>query len=301
MKSETEKPEVHQPSDKKAPGFWLYTADYERDMQILSLAAQGLWSRMLCWMSDNEAHRGFLELPTGAPMEVRDVAARVGKSPKEVERSIAEMERIGTFSRDGRGCIYCRRMARDTHISDVRRQAAKSRMDSAKRAADGTFAGDFAGAKQASKSEQNPTVTASVSVPVSFPDSSSKEQTAAAIVELPRQSDFPQTDAAIRRRCPTADLPIVVRITEAATREYLSVDGPKIPPPDDAVIAAAVEEAARQTPKQTGPGLFLRTVPAVIRSWAELGRHPPPARSQIVDPVLEAGKRDMELRKGLGR
>lgn len=113
---------------------------------------------------------------------------------------------------------------------------------------------------------------------------------------FPRQSDYPLTDAAIRGRCPTADLPIVVRITEAAVREYLSVDAPKINPPDDAMIAAAVEEAARQSPKQAGPGLFLRTVPSVIKTWAQLGRHPPPSQPRS-DPIVEAAKRDWEQRQ----
>lgn len=168
MKTKNDTPEVQEPkSDKKSPGFWFYTADYERDMQILSLAAQGLWSRMLCWMSENEAHRGFAELPTGSQLSGGDIASKVGKSLAVVQKLIDEMERVGIFSRDDRGCIYCRRMARDTHISTVRRAAANSRMETSKRAANGSFAGCFAGAKDQAKEEQNPTVTASVPVPVS--------------------------------------------------------------------------------------------------------------------------------------
>jgi hypothetical protein len=159
--------ETQEHSDRKAPGFWFYTADYERDMQILSLAAQGLWSRMLCWGHENEAHRGFLELPTGQPMTKWDIASRVGKTVREIERCIMEMERIGTFSTDARGCIYSRRMARDTHISEVRREAAKHRLEASKRAAGGTFAGEFVPPKQPAKDEQKPTVTASDSASAS--------------------------------------------------------------------------------------------------------------------------------------
>jgi hypothetical protein len=151
----------------KAPGFWFYTADYEKDVQILSLASQGLWSRMLCWAHDNEPHRGFLELPTGEPMSKWDIASRAGKTIRETEKCLEEMKRVGTYSLDGRGCIYCRRMARETHISEVRRVAAKVRSDASIRAADGSFAGSFAPAKQPANEEQNPTVTASVSVSVS--------------------------------------------------------------------------------------------------------------------------------------
>lgn len=123
-------------------------------MQILPLAAQGLWIRMMCWASDNEEHRGFLELPTGEPMTELDIAHRVGKPIKEVRPALDAMRRLGTFSEDARGCIFSRRMARDTHISEVRRQAASKRASIIERAKDGTFAG----AKFRAKREQNPTV-----------------------------------------------------------------------------------------------------------------------------------------------
>ena len=150
-------------SDRKSPGFWFYPADYERDVQILTLSAQGLWSRMLCWMHENEAHRGFLELPNGAPMSTREIAAKIGKTGKQISRCLDEMEHVSIFNRDSRNCIYCRRMARETEISEIRRNAAHSRLTRAKRAEDGTFVGSFAGANDPAKDEQKPTVTASVS------------------------------------------------------------------------------------------------------------------------------------------
>lgn len=154
-------------SPGKSPGFWFYPADFERDMQMLSLAAQGLWIRMLGWMHENEAHRGFLELPTGEPMSIGDISARAGKLHREVDGCLREMERIGVYSRDDRGCLYCRRMARDSHISTVRKQAATARLLAAQRAADGKFAGNFAPANTPAKVQQNPTVTVSVSDSVS--------------------------------------------------------------------------------------------------------------------------------------
>lgn len=163
-------------SDAKSPGFWLYTADLERDFQILSLQAQGLAMRMLCWMHNNELHRGFLELPTGSPMTDEDIAAKVGKPIVRVRTALQELDHYGVFSRDSRGCIYSRRMAREFHISEVRRAAARSRLESSKRAANGTFAGDFAPAKQPPKGEQNPTVSDSVSDSV-LSDSESKQST----------------------------------------------------------------------------------------------------------------------------
>jgi hypothetical protein len=109
---------------------------------------------------------------------------------------------------------------------------------------------------------------------------SETEQKQSIAIPFPRSCDFPRTDAAVRQRCPTADLSIVARITEAAVQAYLSVDGPKMPTIGDAEIAEAVEQASRESPKQNGPALFLRTVPAVIKTWAELGRNNPPTLPQ---------------------
>lgn len=150
----------------KAPGFWWYPADFERDVQMLPLSAQGLWARMIGWMHENEANRGYLELQTGEPMSTEDISARIGKAVREVKQVISIMERIGVFSRDDRGCIYCRRMSRETHISVVRREAAKARAEAASR----SFAGRFAPAKTPAKHQQIvskiPTVSDSVSVSV---------------------------------------------------------------------------------------------------------------------------------------
>ena len=141
-------------SDRKSPGFWFFTSDFERDMQILPLAAQGIWIRMMCWASDNEEHRGFLELPTGEPMTELDIAHRVGRPIKEVRPALDAMRRLGTFSEDSRGCIFSRRMARDTHISEVRKQAASKRASVIERAKDGTFAP----ANRRANEQQKPTV-----------------------------------------------------------------------------------------------------------------------------------------------
>jgi DNA-binding GntR family transcriptional regulator len=130
-------------SDGKSPGFWFYPGDFERDMAGVSLAAQGLWTRMLGWAHQNEAHRGFLELPNGQPMTERQIALRVGRSLREVRPLLQELESYAVFSRTPQGTVFSRRMARETDISSIRRAAAKSRADKASRAANGTFAGPF--------------------------------------------------------------------------------------------------------------------------------------------------------------
>jgi len=141
-------------------------------MAGLSLAAQGLWSRMLCWAHQNEEHRGFLELPNGQPMTEAQIALRVGRSIREVRPRLEELENYNVFSRSPTGAIYCRRMARETHISSVRRAAAKSRATRAERESDGTFAGRISGTAVDGLIQHNslqpkgkiPSVTDSVSV-----------------------------------------------------------------------------------------------------------------------------------------
>ena len=152
-------------TDGKAPGFWFYTADYQLDTQELSLAAQGLWMRMLCWMHENEAHRGFLELPTGEPMTIADIARRAGKPFKQIHRCITELQRCGIFNTGNRSCIYNRRMAAECEISAKRQAAAKTRLERATRNSDGRFAGGLSVNLHQQKVQQTPTV------PVPVPDS----------------------------------------------------------------------------------------------------------------------------------
>jgi hypothetical protein len=134
----------------KAPGFWFYPADFERDVQMLSLEAQGLWIRMLGWMHFSP-RRGYLILPTGIPMTISDISCRAGKKHHVVVKALAEMERVGLFSRDENDCIFNRRMDRDSHITKVRKEAAAARLLDAERAGDGKFAPakrEFAGSKK---------------------------------------------------------------------------------------------------------------------------------------------------------
>jgi hypothetical protein len=100
----------------------------------------------------------------------------------------------------------------------------------------------------------------------------------AVVVVMPRASDFPLTDAAIRGCFATADLRIVTKVIEKALQAYLSVDAPKIPAPVDADFAEAVSVAWAESRNQTSAALFLSTVPAVITNWSMHGRHPPKVR-----------------------
>jgi hypothetical protein len=86
-------------------------------------------------------------------------------------------------------------------------------------------------------------------------------------------SEYPKTQAAICGKFPTSNAVFAMRVAQAGVTGYLEADNPKIPPPDDSVFAAAVELAWGATKNQTSPGLFLKTVPDVIKNWAKYGRN----------------------------
>lgn len=103
--------------------FWW--ADYERDpaLRVCSLAAQGLWMRMLCFMHEGEPY-GHLTL-NGKPPTTKRLAAMVGKPEKEVAVALAELEEEGVFSRTEAGVIWSRRMDADHKASVKGREHGK--------------------------------------------------------------------------------------------------------------------------------------------------------------------------------
>lgn len=122
----------------------------------LSLAAQGLWIRMLMVMHDSPK-KGYLITANGMQMvetngmqtsdanamqtpcktilhdangmqnACKILAAVVGRSEAEIKLLLQEMKALGTFSTDSDGTIYCRRMVKNTPLSEKRRQAANKR------------------------------------------------------------------------------------------------------------------------------------------------------------------------------
>lgn len=83
--------------------------------------------------------------------------------------------------------------------------------------------------------------------------------------------EWPLTFEAVCGRFP-ADVVLVGKIIQASMQAFMSVDLPKIPAPDDPMLADAVALAAKQSAKQISAGLFLKNVPTVITSWAKFGR-----------------------------
>lgn len=103
--------------------FWW--ADYEGDdaLRVVSLAAQGLWMRMLCVMHKGTPY-GHLTINGKAP-NTRQIAMMASASEREVVKLLAELEESGVFSRTVDGAIFCRRMVRDKAVSDKAREDGK--------------------------------------------------------------------------------------------------------------------------------------------------------------------------------
>lgn len=75
---------------------------------MCSLAAQGLWMRMLCICAEAEP-AGYLFV-SGKPVSPEGLASLVGKTVEEVKKCLDDLESNLVFSRDRNGNIFNRRM-----------------------------------------------------------------------------------------------------------------------------------------------------------------------------------------------
>jgi len=104
----------------KRPAFQFYPRDWLADaaLRSCSIGARGLWMDILCIAHEGEPY-GYLRL-NGQPVAIDMLARRVGESPKDVKRWLAELEIAGVPSRADDGALFSRRMVRDEHIREVR-------------------------------------------------------------------------------------------------------------------------------------------------------------------------------------
>lgn len=112
----------------KAPAFQFYPGDWLRDsISGCSIAAQGLWLRIMFIMHDSERY-GYL-IVNGRPMTGEEIARRCGVSQKEYDRLLQELFHAGVPSFDETGeFIYSRRMVRDFEAREYERtRKAKQR------------------------------------------------------------------------------------------------------------------------------------------------------------------------------
>ncbi len=103
-------------SKRRWSKFWWQ--DYERDpaLRLCSLAAQGLWMRLLCLMHEGEPY-GHLCV-NHRPLHSRQLALMLGVAERQIARLMAELRDAGVFSTTPEGCIYSRRLLRDKAVSD---------------------------------------------------------------------------------------------------------------------------------------------------------------------------------------
>jgi len=105
--------------------FWWKDWLTDPALSVCSLAAQGLWMRMLCIMSMCDPP-GHLILPPsrGKTTEAKQVARMCLADARQVAPLLAELETRGVFSRNEAGSILSRRMIRDAELSVIGRAAA---------------------------------------------------------------------------------------------------------------------------------------------------------------------------------
>jgi hypothetical protein len=109
----------------KSPGFWFFTGDWLKDSELrfCSLFARGLLVDLLCLMFEAK-ERGYLSKPDGTPREDAEIVDAISGSNREEKlAALAELEASGVLSRDNRGVLYSRRLAKLGEISKTRSKA----------------------------------------------------------------------------------------------------------------------------------------------------------------------------------
>lgn len=106
--------------EDKLPWIKWYWQDWKNEdgLQLVSLAAKGLWVVMLSVMA-NSRRKGFLLLGD-KQMSIKDLANLTRISEKEALDLLAELREKDVFSETDDRIIYNRRMAREAEISSVR-------------------------------------------------------------------------------------------------------------------------------------------------------------------------------------
>jgi hypothetical protein len=109
----------------KLPSLQFYPGDWLRDSVAgCSLAAQGLWLRMMFLMHDSPRY-GYLCNSDGSPIPPGSVALRCGCTLEQYETLLHELDSVDVPSRTTEGTIFSRRMVRDAakRAMDADRQA----------------------------------------------------------------------------------------------------------------------------------------------------------------------------------
>ena len=105
------------------PGFYFFINDWlaAGDLAICSLAAQGLWIRLLCYMWISPK-RGYLLQSNMAKMDNKTIAKLCGQ-PEGIIIPLLEELKINRVYEETEAGIYCRRMVKEQEVSQMRRDA----------------------------------------------------------------------------------------------------------------------------------------------------------------------------------
>ena len=111
--------------EKKLPWVKWYWSDWKNEdgLELVSLAARGLWVTMLSVMASSRK-KGFLLLGNNK-MSVKDLANLTRISEKEALDLLSELREKDVFSETSDGIIYNRRMTREAEISSVRAECGR--------------------------------------------------------------------------------------------------------------------------------------------------------------------------------
>jgi hypothetical protein len=106
------------------PAIHLYPGDWLRDaVSGCSLAAQGLWLRMMFVAHDSERY-GYLEV-NGSPMQPRHIAQRCGCELAQYESLLLELTDAGVPSVSDNKALFSRRMVKDANLRAVRAKSGR--------------------------------------------------------------------------------------------------------------------------------------------------------------------------------
>jgi hypothetical protein len=106
----------------KSPGFWFFTGDWLKDpeLRFCSIFARGLLVDLLCILFEAK-EIGHASKPDGTPRSNEEIVDAVNGSTREAKlAALAELEASGVLSRDIRGVLYSRRLARLGKLSETR-------------------------------------------------------------------------------------------------------------------------------------------------------------------------------------
>lgn len=103
----------------------FYTSDWRADprLKMCSPAARGMWIELICLMHE-AAPYGHL-LVHGQPPNEAQLASLTGIPSAELPHLMAELERLGVFSRTKEGVIYSRKLVRMAAKSAKARKTGK--------------------------------------------------------------------------------------------------------------------------------------------------------------------------------